>query len=67
MDADNLDHAATVTQEATDRSINAIRQQAAKIDISNPSGECLFCGESVGVDRRWCDSECRDMYQKGEE
>jgi hypothetical protein len=27
-------------------------------------GECLFCGEPVEKDRRWCDAACRDDWQR---
>jgi RNA polymerase-binding transcription factor DksA len=63
-EADWIDHAANVTQEAADRSILVIRKQDAKIDTSNPSGKCLSCGDTVGNERRFCDSECRDDWAK---
>jgi hypothetical protein len=58
MEADTLDQASKLTQEFTDREINRIRSQAAKIDTSNPSGVCLYCGESTGIERRFCDADC---------
>jgi hypothetical protein len=27
-------------------------------------GECLFCGEPLGVGMRWCGKECRDDWEK---
>lgn len=27
-----------------------------------PNGFCLFCGEPVSENRRWCDAECRDDW-----
>lgn len=63
-DIDELDCAATLTQEMTDREITRVRQEAAKIDISNSSGECWYCGEPTGNDRRWCDRDCADMWEK---
>jgi hypothetical protein len=30
-------------------------------------GECLFCGEPLGDGMRWCDAECRDLYEKENE
>lgn len=28
------------------------------------TGKCHFCGEPVEAPRRWCDAECRDLYEK---
>lgn len=28
------------------------------------TGECLFCAEELGNERRWCDAECRDQWEK---
>ena len=50
----------------------ALRQKT-KLDMTNPSGECLYCGEHIGHDRRWCQDDiqgngivfsCRDAYVK---
>jgi hypothetical protein len=62
VEADNLDQASRVTQEFADREVRRISAEAAKIDTTNPSGECLFCYEPTGHDRRWCDAECRDLW-----
>ena len=29
-----------------------------------PTGECFWCGETVADHMRWCDSECRDQYER---
>ena len=63
-EADWIDNAANATQEAADRSIQAIRQQAAKIDTSNPSGECLYYGDAVGLERRFCDKDCAADWER---
>jgi len=31
------------------------------------TGECLFCGDPVNEQRRWCDAECRDDWEKENE
>lgn len=57
--------------DATDRSMEMIN----KANLSNshrwvpeaavPTGECLFCGEVVmPLSRRWCNSLCRDDWEK---
>jgi predicted nucleic acid-binding Zn ribbon protein len=28
------------------------------------TGFCLACGEDVESPRRWCDADCRDMWEK---
>ena len=63
MEADELDQAYRVTQEFTDREISRISADAAKIDTSNPSGECLFCFEPTGTERRWCNAECCKLWE----
>lgn len=42
--------------------IEAARRAAA--DGPQASGECHFCGEAVADGRRWCDAECRDLWQR---
>ena len=56
--------------DTTDRSMEMIN----KANLSNshrwvpaaavPTGECLFCGEVVMPPRRWCNSLCRDDWEK---
>lgn len=28
------------------------------------TGECLWCFEQLPINRRWCDADCRDSWQK---
>ena len=30
----------------------------------NMTGKCLSCGQSVDDERRWCNADCRDNYEK---
>ena len=30
----------------------------------NPGEHCKWCGEFTGVTRRFCDTECRDEWEK---
>ncbi len=55
--------------DATDRSMEMIN----KANLSNshrwvpeavPTGDCLFCGDVVMPPRRWCNSQCRDDWEK---
>lgn len=61
---DILDHAANVTTEAAARSIAHISAQAKNLDTTNPSGKCWNCGDFTGIERRFCDVECREEYQE---
>lgn len=29
-----------------------------------PIGQCLFCGDPVAEQRRWCDADCRDEWER---
>ncbi|GIX31381.1 MAG: hypothetical protein KatS3mg124_1853 [Porticoccaceae bacterium] len=29
-----------------------------------PTGACLWCGETIEADRRWCDADCRDDWER---
>lgn len=31
---------------------------------AEPTGYCLFCGEEVSGNKRWCCPSCRDMWEK---
>lgn len=64
LEPDELDRAAQLTQENTDRAINEICQQVSSIDTRNPLGRCWNCGETIGHDRRWCDAHCRDDWSR---
>jgi hypothetical protein len=56
--ADFLDEAARIEQAITDKSIAFIRENAARIDTSNPSGLCYYCEEPVHNEGRFCDADC---------
>ena len=31
---------------------------------AEPTGYCLFCGEELTGNKRWCDAECRNFWEK---
>lgn len=35
-----------------------------KLEGPKPTGECLWCGESMEDGRRWCGARCRDRWEK---
>ena len=32
----------------------------------NITGECFTCGQPVDNERRWCNADCRDSYEKNQ-
>lgn len=54
--ADEADVANDHLQKITDAAIASIN---TTIPI-NLTGECIWCGEAVPDDRRWCSADCRD-------
>lgn len=49
--------------EAAEVFLSAALKNARSGDtISTPTGECLFCKAEVAA-RRWCDPECRDLWE----
>jgi hypothetical protein len=56
---DEIDHAA---DEAERYLSEALRQR--KPEAPGPTGRCLFCDEIVGDTQRFCDAECRDMWDR---
>lgn len=60
MTSDIIDLGNERAQEFLDDAIAAARR--------GPKGEpgigiCLFCGEPVEGERRWCDTDCRDDWE----
>ena len=50
-----------------EEAILALRIEKASnkpLDTSNPSGECWYCEEYTGISKRFCDTGCRDDYEK---
>lgn len=65
--ADPIDIAANSASIGLNSTIQAIRQNAEKMEVE-ATGECLFCGEELDqsgpVPMRWCDADCRDKWEK---
>lgn len=64
MSADLLDQAQELTEKMTKLHIDAVRKEAAKIDTSNDDGHCWFCDAEIGHEKRWCNAECRDNFER---
>jgi hypothetical protein len=43
---------------------NCIKKVTAKASIPKGIGICIECGEPVEGERRWCDVDCRDDWQR---
>lgn len=59
--ADNIDRANEITEQLQERQIKAAR---ANTSVADATGYCLNCGEDLSDSRRWCDSSCRDDWEK---
>jgi len=61
--ADQFDKASDLEQLDRDRNIEIARRKMASPE---PTGFCITenCGEAVGEGRRWCNSDCRDMWEQ---
>ena len=54
---------------ATEQVQKSIEDTLKNIDTTIPkniTGECLTCGLSVDNERRWCNADCRDNYEKNQ-
>lgn len=43
------------------------RQLNAQVKIPRITGHCLNCEEKINKDSRWCDTDCRDDWQRNED
>lgn len=59
--ADEIDRAAEQEQVLRDSAIYSARQVR---NIILSTGKCLQCDTKVDGDRRWCNSDCRDDWEK---
>ena len=58
---DIYDQATFREEQERERSIAAARRVSKQLE---PMGACHWCGEDVVADRRFCDADCRDGWQK---
>lgn len=60
--SDIIDKANDLVEQTDSMALRAVR---AKLKPeAEPTGYCLACGEDVAPPRRWCDADCRDMWEK---
>lgn len=60
---DDFDRASDREQKERELAIEAARKRVALMPFI---GACYFCGEDLKDGRRFCDSDCRDLYQSRE-
>lgn len=55
-----------LANDMMDAQISRAVAKASGVVISeNTTGKCWYCGEGVAdVKRRWCDAECRELWEK---
>ena len=65
--ADIADWADAQNALALDAALKAARAQAANDERAaqtQSTGYCLFCGAELAPPRRWCDADCRDLWER---
>ena len=60
--SDDADVANDLIQYAIHNGIKNASSEAHK--IVNSTGQCIWCGDKVKDQKRWCSIECRDEYQR---
>ena len=58
-----MDFSQEQTEYLHEKRIADVRSRAGTLDAV-ATGYCLNCGESLEGDRRFCDADCRDDWQK---
>lgn len=58
--ADEADRAQELQEAALEI---ALRKQKSKLTL-HATGRCLWCSEPTGSEGLFCDSDCRDDYEK---
>lgn len=62
--ADDADKAAEQQELMETRQIQQLRELAGRQEVG-ATGACLSCGELLNdYDRRWCDADCRDDWER---
>lgn len=59
--ADDIDWANNMAQRERDAGLAAVRRAPPTLP---PTGRCYNCDEGVPAGARFCDSDCRDDYEK---
>lgn len=57
---DIIDHATDIAEAERQRAIS----QRPRAPVIAATGSCLCCDHPLPPERRWCDADCRDEWQK---
>jgi len=52
--------------EQLEKSIEVALKNIDTTIPKNTTGKCLSCGQFVENERRWCNADCRDNYEKNQ-
>lgn len=61
--SDEVDDAQVNIERDMAYSLQEVARKALTLEV-NATGSCLLCGEPVAIPRRWCDSTCRDEWER---
>jgi hypothetical protein len=61
--SDVVDTANALAEMHRELALDELRKKADAVDVE-PTGWCLYCGETVSSSRRWCDAAHRDAWEK---
>lgn len=59
---DEIDRASHLEEMERQHALDGVRRAASQ--ALNPTGACHFCEDVVGDTDNFCDTECRDLYQR---
>lgn len=62
--SDSSDHASEVEDRLKEYELQRIRQARNKASSMPPSGYCYYCSSSVATPKLWCDSDCREDWER---
>jgi hypothetical protein len=60
--SDIIDNANDLVELTDSLAVKAIRQNLKP--EAEATGECLWCSEALELPKRWCDTDCRDLWEK---
>ena len=60
--SDIIDNANDLVALAEDTALKNIRANLKP--EAEFTGECLWCAELVEAPKRWCDADCRDLWER---
>lgn len=60
--ADEFDQATDREEKDREMLLNIARAKAQQPIL--PSEVCLYCGEDTQNGARWCDADCRDLWEQ---